>query len=114
MIGGIVKIPHRMKALELVILLGTCVPALYFWLSDVCNSGSAIKILQVMCLCIQMCFLTAVANLVLICCAELGIRFSSISEELRVFNFVLKSLNYYPLNPNILKFSEPLTWSTEM
>jgi hypothetical protein len=82
--GMQVKFPWRFKLLELVIPFGITASALYFWISNVYKSGNAIKILQVLCACIQMCFLTAVANLGYLCCTELGIRFACISEELRV------------------------------
>jgi len=87
MMGMQVKRPWRFKLLELVIPFGITVSALYFWISNVYKSGNAIKILQVICVCIQMCFLTAVAHLGYLCCAELGIRFACISEELRVKPF---------------------------
>ena len=87
MLGMQIKFPWRIKLLELVIPFGITVSALYFWIGNVYKSGNAIKILQVICVCIQMCFLTAVAHLGYLCCAELGIRFACISEELRVKKF---------------------------
>lgn len=107
MMGMEVNFTWRNKILELVVPLAMSASIIYFAIGNVYSSGNAIKILQIICFCVQMSFLTAVANLGYICCAALGLRFACISKELKVIILLyLQICEYFYDFQNIARNSQ--------